>query len=508
MSNCKDCDDCARHAYSDATTPGFFYDKCEKHRLTPAAPPFLPSKGDDCKRGFVIQINQHTPVLGEVSPEEVREAVAEAIEQLGVNIQEEVDFTLEVSRMYSNAPSLPSGKQDEYPEWMDDAILICGKHAVVFTKESDECFVCTNRQPSGKPTEEEARQLAQAAREMIRAHNPSTSVAQTDNPAVRPCPFCNGKKTAMACDSINGKGEMTNPREAVCMVCKGTGVEPPEEDGTEHGTPLSVRETVENKLVEILRTYIYHDRPRTDRWIKRRSIYDAILRLCVEPATHVTAQLRAENEQLRRDLYKAIETQNANAVTALLAAKEAGWSVAKQEHLLEGNQDAATVITDLRAKLATVERDLAEKEKEIKPFTFMPERIATMLAFWDDVCSRSFNPEASDMCEIVRQLQHQLSKAERALSDQIAITERVRSGKNDYKALAQRRGEALKLIVDLTRDDECDEECPHCIARAALSDDDGCVARCDRPDRHEGGHVDSVIAIGWPSQPSGEGKEK
>ena len=91
MSNCKDCDDCARHAYSDATTPGFFYDKCEKHRLTPAAP-----------------------------------------------------------------PSLPSGKQEDDPEWMDDSILVCGKHAVVFTKEGDECFVCTNRQPSGKPTEEEA----------------------------------------------------------------------------------------------------------------------------------------------------------------------------------------------------------------------------------------------------------------------------------------------------------------------------------------------------------------
>lgn len=29
---CKDCDDCKRHAYSDAITPGFFYDTCEKHR--------------------------------------------------------------------------------------------------------------------------------------------------------------------------------------------------------------------------------------------------------------------------------------------------------------------------------------------------------------------------------------------------------------------------------------------------------------------------------------------
>lgn len=29
---CLDCEACAKHAYSDATTPGFFYDKCEKHR--------------------------------------------------------------------------------------------------------------------------------------------------------------------------------------------------------------------------------------------------------------------------------------------------------------------------------------------------------------------------------------------------------------------------------------------------------------------------------------------
>lgn len=29
---CPDCDDCARDAYSDATTAGFFYGKCEKHR--------------------------------------------------------------------------------------------------------------------------------------------------------------------------------------------------------------------------------------------------------------------------------------------------------------------------------------------------------------------------------------------------------------------------------------------------------------------------------------------
>lgn len=29
---CAECDACARHAYSDATTPGFFFDKCERHR--------------------------------------------------------------------------------------------------------------------------------------------------------------------------------------------------------------------------------------------------------------------------------------------------------------------------------------------------------------------------------------------------------------------------------------------------------------------------------------------
>jgi hypothetical protein len=29
---CADCREAKRHAYSDATTPGFFYDRCEKHR--------------------------------------------------------------------------------------------------------------------------------------------------------------------------------------------------------------------------------------------------------------------------------------------------------------------------------------------------------------------------------------------------------------------------------------------------------------------------------------------
>lgn len=33
---CKDCDDCYRHANSDATTPGFFYGKCERHRKASA----------------------------------------------------------------------------------------------------------------------------------------------------------------------------------------------------------------------------------------------------------------------------------------------------------------------------------------------------------------------------------------------------------------------------------------------------------------------------------------
>jgi hypothetical protein len=29
---CPDCEDAAQHAYSDATTAGFFYSKCAKHR--------------------------------------------------------------------------------------------------------------------------------------------------------------------------------------------------------------------------------------------------------------------------------------------------------------------------------------------------------------------------------------------------------------------------------------------------------------------------------------------
>lgn len=32
LVRCPDCDEAAKHAYSDATTPGFFYSKCAKHR--------------------------------------------------------------------------------------------------------------------------------------------------------------------------------------------------------------------------------------------------------------------------------------------------------------------------------------------------------------------------------------------------------------------------------------------------------------------------------------------
>lgn len=32
FERCPDCDEARRHAYSDATTPGFFYPRCEKHR--------------------------------------------------------------------------------------------------------------------------------------------------------------------------------------------------------------------------------------------------------------------------------------------------------------------------------------------------------------------------------------------------------------------------------------------------------------------------------------------
>jgi hypothetical protein len=32
---CKDCEEAAKHAYSDATTPGFFSPKCQKHRDQP-----------------------------------------------------------------------------------------------------------------------------------------------------------------------------------------------------------------------------------------------------------------------------------------------------------------------------------------------------------------------------------------------------------------------------------------------------------------------------------------
>jgi len=35
---CLDCEKAAKHSYSDETTAGFFYDKCEKHRAAPEQP--------------------------------------------------------------------------------------------------------------------------------------------------------------------------------------------------------------------------------------------------------------------------------------------------------------------------------------------------------------------------------------------------------------------------------------------------------------------------------------
>ena len=37
--SCADCRAAMKHAYSDATTPGFFYDRCEKHRVLPVETP-------------------------------------------------------------------------------------------------------------------------------------------------------------------------------------------------------------------------------------------------------------------------------------------------------------------------------------------------------------------------------------------------------------------------------------------------------------------------------------
>ena len=36
-------------------------------------------------------------------------------------------------------------KAQDNPTWMDDCINVCSRHSVQFTKERDECFVCTNR---------------------------------------------------------------------------------------------------------------------------------------------------------------------------------------------------------------------------------------------------------------------------------------------------------------------------------------------------------------------------
>lgn len=37
VTACPACEEAAKHAYSDATTPGFFYNKCEKHRTAGTA---------------------------------------------------------------------------------------------------------------------------------------------------------------------------------------------------------------------------------------------------------------------------------------------------------------------------------------------------------------------------------------------------------------------------------------------------------------------------------------
>lgn len=82
---CTDCEAAARHANSDATTPGFFYDKCEKHRIT---------------TGFLIKITTHTKEAQEgiKSPEELRFVVGDMLDNL--ELDEEVDYTLEVRRTY------------------------------------------------------------------------------------------------------------------------------------------------------------------------------------------------------------------------------------------------------------------------------------------------------------------------------------------------------------------------------------------------------------------------
>ena len=36
-------------------------------------------------------------------------------------------------------------RAQDNPTWMDDCINVCSRHSVQFTKERDECFVCTNR---------------------------------------------------------------------------------------------------------------------------------------------------------------------------------------------------------------------------------------------------------------------------------------------------------------------------------------------------------------------------
>lgn len=44
VEHCVDCDKAAKHAYSDATTAGFFYSKCEKHRASPSVSEIAPER--------------------------------------------------------------------------------------------------------------------------------------------------------------------------------------------------------------------------------------------------------------------------------------------------------------------------------------------------------------------------------------------------------------------------------------------------------------------------------
>lgn len=78
---CKDCNEAARHAYSDATTPGFFSPKCEKHREHAASDPKPPSAREFYEQVWSRQREERQPSKQDLGTWEAAFDFAEAFAQ-------------------------------------------------------------------------------------------------------------------------------------------------------------------------------------------------------------------------------------------------------------------------------------------------------------------------------------------------------------------------------------------------------------------------------------------